>query len=144
MRLRHMETVDFRINEAENFNAILKKYKLQLGPDDVVLMMSQSRNQLVFMHRNKILDLSKFGKRQGEATVYHSQRLRLSNSTWDALMLQNYANKVGIQLDYLRRFEDIMAEREREKTGGGKVLKMSDARDKKTKSKAAHGKRAAA
>jgi hypothetical protein len=141
MRLRLVETVDFRCSEAGNFIGVQKRYKLQLGPDDVVCLVASNRRQVVFMYRTREMDMSKFGSRKGTAVVFHSERLRLSRSTWEPMMLQNYANEVGIKLDGLRRFEEIYGE-----DAPGKIVKMSDhrAKDAKKNGHATSGRRAAA
>ena len=105
MRLKLVREVDFRKNEATNWAAeVVKRQQLAMKPNDVVCFFSQTRNQVLFVWRP---DEIKIGKRRIEATVYRSQRLRLSNGTWDVLMLQDYAEKCGIHLDGIRRFEDF-------------------------------------
>jgi hypothetical protein len=143
MRLKLIAMANFQYSEADNFNAVMKKHPhITLGPDDVVVLFSQSKNQIVFMYRTTELDFSQrpseddtgFGRRKGKATVYNSKRLRLSRSTWDVMMLQNYANEVGIELDGLKRFEDIYEGSRREPkkartktTKPGKVIALRKA-----------------
>lgn len=108
MKLKLMATVNFQRSEADNFQAVMKKHPhVELGPNDVVLMISMDRSQMVFMYRKQQMNVSDYGKRRGEADVYHSERLRLSRSTWDWKMLANYGDQVGIQIDGFRRFEEM-------------------------------------
>lgn len=108
MRLKLIVSVNFQRSEAENFQAVMKKHPhLDLGPNEVVCMVSLARNQMVFMYRREEVELVGYGQRRGTADLYRSERLRLSRSTWDHRMLQNYANQLGIQLDGFRRFEEI-------------------------------------
>lgn len=110
MRLKLIVTVNFQRTEAENFHAAMKRNPgLELGPQDVVCMVSLSRQQIVFMYRKETIDVSGYGLRKGTADVFHSERLRLSRSTFEPKMIQNYANQIGIVLDGFRRFEDIYA-----------------------------------
>lgn len=108
MKLKLMATVNFQRSEADNFQAVMKKHPhVDLGPSDVVLMISMDKSQMVFMYRKQAIDVSEYGKRRGAADVYHSERIRLTRSTWDWRMLQNYAEQVGIALDGFRRFEEM-------------------------------------
>jgi hypothetical protein len=104
MRLRYIETVDFRQSEATNFAEIMRKRKLHLGPDDVVLLVNKGRDQLVFVYDIKELVI-KNGVRK-EYTVLTSVRHRLDHGTWNPLMIRNYAEISGLKLDGLRRFEE--------------------------------------
>lgn len=116
MRLKLIVTVNFQRTESENFHAAMKRNPgLELGPSDVVVMVSLSRQQIVFMYRKQTIELHGYGLRKGSADVYHSERLRLSRSTFNPQMIQNYANQVGLELDGFRRFEEIyesLAEKE--------------------------------
>jgi hypothetical protein len=111
MRLKLVATVDFRQNEATNFDALMKEHQMRLTSDEVVCMLSTNKRQIVFVYRPKEIAVSRYGNRDGTATAYHSEKLRLSRSTWEPLMLQNYAQEVGITLDGIRRFEDIYSTR---------------------------------
>lgn len=110
MRLKLIKTVNFQRTEAENLNAILKMHPdITLGHDDVVVMVSLSKTQLVFAYRTKEIDVSQYGARRGAAKVYHTERLRLDRSTFNPQMIQNYANEVGIMLEGFRRLEEQWA-----------------------------------
>lgn len=110
MRLKLIVSVNFQRTEAANLQAVLKAHpELELGSNDVVLMVSLDKSQMVFMYRRQEIDLTQYGKRQGVADVYHSERVRLSRSTWDHRMLQDYAQQARIELDGFRKFEEIYA-----------------------------------
>jgi hypothetical protein len=106
LRLKLVADCNFQHNEADNFNEIIKKHKIdQLAPNEVVCLKSLGGAQMVFMYRPREIELT---SGRGTAMVYRSVRLRLTRSTWNPMMLQNYANEVDIQLEGLRRFEDAL------------------------------------
>lgn len=112
MRLRVIQVADFRRSEKTNFDRFWRKRRrlnvLSLGPDDVVCFISQSHDQVVFVWKPAPVDLGKHRGKAREGLVVRSQRLRLTPYVWEPLMLQNYANKMGIKLDGIKRFEEIM------------------------------------
>lgn len=109
MRLKLIVHVNFQQTEAENFKAALKEHKIAgLAAGEVVLMVSLSETQLVFMYRPSEMDMSQYGGRKGTATVFHSERLRLSRSTFSTLMIQNYAREAGLNIDGLRTLEEYI------------------------------------
>lgn len=112
-----MSEGDFRTNDQTMMLDAIKREKLELGPNDVVAFVSLAHNQILFVWRPLEIDVSAYGHRRGNATVFRSQRLRLSNSTWEPTMLANYAADVGLQLDGLRRFEDIQELAAKRKAG---------------------------
>jgi hypothetical protein len=77
------------------------KYKLK--PDDVVLLVAMSGNQLVFVHG---FDAWKDAREVVYKTL-RSTRFRLAgNQSWNPLMLANYAKSVGITLTGLAEYEE--------------------------------------
>jgi hypothetical protein len=103
LRLRYIDAVDFRASEMTNYMLALRKQP-SLGrfkSNDAVLFLSKKRDQLIFVYG--------FFMTNGEDGVrrfLRSERLRLDGGTWDALMLQNYANDVGIRLEGIKTFEE--------------------------------------
>lgn len=91
---------DFRKNEATNFAEWSKKHSVK--PGQVVLFLSKSKDQMVFVHGFSALKVSDAIRR-----VLWSERLRLDRGTWNPLMLVNYAERVGLGLVGLKRFEDF-------------------------------------
>lgn len=104
MRLKYIETVDFRQSEATNFKQIMAKQKLELAPSDVILLVNKGRDQLVFVYDVKELTVKNGTKKIYE--VLTSVRHRLSSGTWNPLMIHNYAETSGLHLDGLKRFEE--------------------------------------
>lgn len=96
MRLAYIAEVDFRSSELHNFTRI--KDAPKLGPNDVVLLISLSRTQLCFVHGFTDLDENR--------RVLRSERLRLTSGTWNPLMLVDYAERVGLKLEGLKRFNE--------------------------------------
>lgn len=120
MKLRLVTEVDFRKSEATNFVEVQRKEKLNLGQDDVICLLNKGRTQVVFVWKPFEMDISGLPGRFGETEVIRSTRLRLSRSTWNPLMLQNYANSVGVSLDNIKRFEVIFGKFDVEGVANGK------------------------
>jgi len=116
MRLRFVKTCNFRQSELTNFVEILAKHpefaadgKFKLKLEDVVLLVSQTGNQLVFLY-----NFDAFTDENGEKKVLRSVRLRMpGGARWNPLMLANYAKSVGIPLTGLKEYEDHIREQTR-------------------------------
>jgi hypothetical protein len=107
INLRAVYTVSFRKSEMTNYKEFAKKnpkLAAKLGGNDAVLLISQSGDQLCFVHGFKT-------SRDGSsiARVLRSERLRLEAGTWSPFMLANYAASVGIKLVGHKRFEEHFA-----------------------------------
>lgn len=104
MKLRYVETVDFRKSELTCWLEIAKQrpgLARRLKADDVVTLASMTGDQLVFLHGFSEVD----GKQ-----VLRSTRLRLRGGRWNPLMLANYAKDAGISLSGLKTYEQHVAE----------------------------------
>lgn len=111
MRLRLVTTCNFQRSELTNFLTVLEKHpeladgKIKLRLEDVVLLVSKTGNQLVFLHGFESFldeDVKKI-----ERKVLRSTKFRLPNKqSWNPLMLVNYAKTVGIALTGLKEYED--------------------------------------
>lgn len=105
MRLKHVEKVSFRASEHTNWLRFARQnleVARSLKGSDVVCFLSQTENQLVFIHGfDAWVD-------EGGRTVQvlSTRRLRIS-TRWNPLMLANYARQVGLELEGLKRFEDF-------------------------------------
>ncbi len=106
MRLRYVLTCHFGKSELTNFMEVLQKHpefgnpasKHCLKAADVVLLVSMSANQLVFLHSFDAFEDKK---------VLRSTRFRISGGArWNPLMLANYAKSVGITLTGLAEYEE--------------------------------------
>lgn len=107
LRLRAVRTVDFRYSEVHNIHAVLYAEKITLTkPDDVVLFRSKTGNQLVFVYQIDTV----ITPNRGAQRVYHTEKLRLEKDSWNPLMLQEYANQVGIVLAGVKSFKTHMKE----------------------------------
>lgn len=100
-----VQDVDFRCNELtvyERYRAS-KAYAGDLGRNEACLFVSCSGNQLLWVlsYEPNVLVL-KTPRRRIETL-----RMRVSGGYWNPLMLANYAEKVGIELDGIKRFEEI-------------------------------------
>jgi hypothetical protein len=104
MRLRHVATVDFRKSELSNYVDIVREHAQlsKLGKEDVVLFLSRGMDQVIFVH-----GFSEVHGDKGKSLFIRSVRLRMiRGSTWNPLMIVNYAKQAGIQLKGLKTFEE--------------------------------------
>jgi len=107
MRLKYIAHADFRKSERTNFLELKKARKLpKLGKGDVVLLVSLSENQCVFVYGFTAFDAECNDGRERHVEICRSERLRITGSRWNPLMIRNYAERVGIKIDGLKRFED--------------------------------------
>lgn len=111
MRLKYIAHADFRKSERTNFLELKKLKKLPaLGKEDVVLLVSLSENQCVFVYGFVSYDTECVDGRERHVEICRSERLRITGSRWNPLMIRNYAERVGISIDGLKRFEDYYKE----------------------------------
>ncbi len=113
MRLKFVTYADFRSNE----NTLAKQYSQEtskLRPNECVLFISKKGDQLRFVFRPEgFLDLSKGGSSH---TILQSRLYRiLYGGTWSPLMLKNYAQKVGLDLEGLKSFEEHYSDMQEKK-----------------------------
>ncbi len=92
MKFKMFEKVSFRQSEQTSFDAIAKRTRLSLKPGEVVVLLSQSEDQLMFV--GSYLPIGEDG-----AAVLTSRRLRLTKGTWDVLKLKEYARVAGLRVD---------------------------------------------
>lgn len=104
MRLRLVVTVDFRKSELTHLRDLqrlrphLFDVKHGLRREDVILLVSTTGNQLVFVHNFD---------HETKPPVVRSVRLRLTTQTpWNPLMLAEYARRVGLRLEGVKAFEE--------------------------------------
>lgn len=112
MRLKHVETVDFRRSELTNYNILVSKQPSlrALGKQDAILLRNAEGNQLVFL-------MGVYSTRvggEGDTRYIRSEKLRLLGSTrWNSLMIGDYARQCGIRLENSMLFEDHLDELKR-------------------------------
>lgn len=102
LTLRAVVEGDFRKNEATLYKEWLKKNPQHNSGSGVILFLSRTQNQMVFIHGFDTIGNYPKGKR-----VLWSERLRLDRGTWNPLMLVNYAELVGLHLVGLKCFEEF-------------------------------------
>jgi hypothetical protein len=109
MRLRFVMSCHFGKSELTNWFEVVAqrpefvnpKSRLCLKHDDVVLLVSKSGNQLVFLHGFDIFEAQR---------VLRSTRLRIaSGARWNPLMLVNYAKSIGLNITGLKTYEEHVA-----------------------------------
>ena len=97
--------VDFRKSELTNLREFEKSpsYPGALNKGETFLFVSKSGNQLIWILNEDIV----ISGTNLEYSMLDSRRWRIDGSgTWNSLMLQDYANAVGIELIGFKRFED--------------------------------------
>ena len=105
VRLRGVTTEDFRRSEKTMIARWLKKHGgVPFRPNDVVLFVSGTGNQLVFVYRDETIDNSDHPGND-EYKFTPSRRLRLDGGTWHPWMLEEYAHKVGLSCN-VKSFEE--------------------------------------
>ena len=114
LRLRAVVECSFCRSEATNLDLFRPSpnYPGDLQGVEAFLFVSKTGNQVVFIFREVAFD------HMHPNRIVDSRRLRMTTGEWNPLMLQNYANAVGLNLQGLRRFEEIfddMQERKRRK-----------------------------
>lgn len=101
VRLRHVAEVSFRKSEATNFRELKAEVRDVLKGNDAVCFISKSRNQVQFVWGE---DSIKSGRHV--VPVISSAKLRLpKRGEFSGLMLGNYAQKVGLEIEGLKLFQ---------------------------------------
>ncbi len=99
-----VEEGSFRNSEKTLFAAWSKsKGNTLTGTNDIVIFVSLTRNIMYFVHGHRVVRGS-----DSITKVLWSEKLRLdTGDTWNPLMLVNYAERVGLKLVGLKRFEEF-------------------------------------
>ena len=110
LRLRKVAHGDFRTSEHTMYKSLPAALRNSLKGNDAVCFVSGTGNQLVFVYKYIDVGITRPthpGVRARRYGIIASIRLRLTGSTWNPLMLQNYATDYcGIELIGLKRFEE--------------------------------------
>lgn len=107
MRLKLIHKADFRKNEHTLFMEALKENpELILNANECILLLSTNRKQLKFVFRPKEISYVNAEAKNGTKTnVLASELYRITEAgCWNPLMLANYAENVGIELEGLAKF----------------------------------------
>ncbi len=107
--------VDFRKTELTNYDTFSRSRSFpgQLSANEVYLFISKSGNQLVWILNMSEVDAPRPNKRgRTNRRMIDSRKWRIEGGTsWSPMMLQNYAQDVGLDLVGFKRFEDLYDER---------------------------------
>lgn len=112
LNLRMVATVDFRHGVPFHYDELRKKKLMRdISEDECVLLISQTGRQLAFVFAE-----CEIRSRSGEpvkAISHH--RVQLAKHTpWNPTMLTEYAERAGIELLGVKRFEDFVRDRHKE------------------------------
>lgn len=104
MRLRLVRQVSFGKSEDTNYEAIKAGLRgIKLDRYDVVLLVSQTESQVMFVYQPTEIELRPGRKSE----VLRSVRLRLrGKGAWNPYMIANYAEEVGIKLEGIKTFQE--------------------------------------
>lgn len=79
------------------YNEIPAEIKSRLSDNGAVCFVSKTGNQILFVYRAHDIE-------EGRVAIL-SAKCRLTRGSWNPLMLQNYAEMVGLKLDNIRSFQ---------------------------------------
>lgn len=109
LNLRFVATVDFRHGVPFHYDELRKKKLMrEISEDECVLLISQTGRQLAFVFAE-----TEIRSRSGDpvkAISHH--RVQLAKHTpWNPTMLSEYADRAGIELLGVKRFEDFVRDK---------------------------------
>lgn len=113
VRIKQIVTGDFRKSARTLYDELKKNRKLFQGdpkPGDVYVFISSSANQLIFITGEASVTNWPGSRHEAEQTILDYRTWRIKNGTLSPLMLENYANKVGLSLG-LKTLEEWHEER---------------------------------
>ena len=106
MRIKQIKEADFRSSELSlfrEFSARNRSVAQQLRRDDVVVFVSKTGNQILFVHGfTPFLEGPNGARREALMSIRH----RIIGGTWNPLRLANYALEAGIEVQGLRLYEE--------------------------------------
>lgn len=116
IRLKAFAHVSFHKSEETNFNDFIKtKYGATLRKGECVLFISKSENQYVFVEPAEEFEATSAAGKKLKVKVLPSQRYRIRGSKWSPEMLGFYAEKAGLRITGIKRFEWYLKERQEQK-----------------------------
>jgi hypothetical protein len=111
MRLRLIYEANFQKTEVTLLTEALEESGLELKRGDCVLLVSMSKKILKFVFG--VRDLGEMMGSNGKVyadrhtKVCESKTYRITQGgTFNPMMLQNYANELGIELAHIKRYEE--------------------------------------
>jgi len=106
IKLKAFAHVDFRKSEKTNFEEFLKtQYGSTIRKGEGVLFISMSDDQYVFVEPADEFDAVNGKGVKVRVQVLSSRRFRIKGSKWSPLMLSIYAEKAGLRISGIKRFE---------------------------------------
>lgn len=113
LRLRGIITCSFTRSEATNLALYQADpgYPGDLRTGEAFLFIAKGLDQVAFVFR----PVTVTGEGEIKRTVFDSRRLRLDGGTWHPYMLQTYAEAVGLQLEGVRKLDQILDSQRRAK-----------------------------
>ncbi len=97
--MHYVTEASFSKSEATRFMELPPEIRDRLSGNGAVCFLSKSGNQIEFVYAAADIDGT------GERFALLSAKCRLSRGGWNPLMLQNYANQVGLRLENIKSFE---------------------------------------
>ena len=99
-----------------------KNRGIRFGPNDAVMFVSGTGNQIVFVFRPVTIDNSEHkGSDEYEVTI--SRRLRLDGGTWHPWMIEQYAEQLGLRTGLAPFKEHFDTWQERKRTRARRLRK---------------------
>lgn len=114
---------DFRCNEVSIFKKFEKdkNYPGALKEGEAYLFLSKKKDQLLWILH---VDSPFYKKgRVEQLKFYDSRRWRIVGSTWNPMMLADYAALVNVELVGFRKFEEMYDQIRSKKTGKNRKLR---------------------
>lgn len=98
VKLHYVTEASFSKSEATRFKELPVEIRSRLRGNGAVAFISKTGNQIEFVYGAENID----GR-----TAIMSAKCRLDRGAWNPLMLQDYAERVGLHLENLRRFKEF-------------------------------------
>lgn len=111
LRLKTFAHVSFHKSEETNFNEFIRtKYGSTIKNGEGVMFISKGGDQYVFVEPPENIEHIMLSGKKVKVKVIASQRLRIRGSKWSPEMLSVYAEKAGIRIVGIKRFEWFLKE----------------------------------
>lgn len=111
LRLKLFAHVSFHKSEETNFNEFIRtKYGSTIRKGEAVLFISKGGDQYVFVEPAEEFDHVMVSGKKVKVKVLASQRYRIRGSKWSPEMLSVYAEKAGLRIVGIKRFEWFLKE----------------------------------
>lgn len=106
MNIKQIAEADFRSSELTIFESFSKKNRdvvSSLRRDDVIVFVSRSGNQFLFVHGFTTFTANDTDEKK---QALRSTRHRIIGGTWNPLRIRNYLEEAGLPVTGIPRFED--------------------------------------